>query len=130
LQWPIQALVRRHYRVVANLSERESRAYRRTRIAAAAVWLVLLAWVGTFAAMETTGMPLTADEDWWFWLLNIAGCVVFVGAAIVALANIAVVWRSSQPWFAKLWSVALGFACLTVVWVAGAYKLVSLNVNY
>ncbi len=130
LLWPIRALVRRYYGVVSILSERESRAYRRMRIAAAAVWLVLLAWVGTFAVMEATGMPLTADEDWWFWLLNIAGCVVFVGAAIVALANIAVVWRSSQPWFAKLWSVALGFACLTVVWVAGAYKLVSLNVNY
>lgn len=130
LLWPVRALVRRYYRVTSGFSERELHAYRRMRIAAAAVLLVLLAWIGTFAVMEATSMPLTADEDWWFWLLNIAGFVVFVGATIVALANIAVVWRSSQPWFAKVWSVALGFACLTVVWVAGAYKLVSLNVNY
>jgi hypothetical protein len=128
--WPIRALVRRYYRVASSSSERESHARRRTRLAVVAVLLVLLAWVGTFQAMASTGMPFTADEDWWFWLLNIAGFVVSVGAAIVALGNIAVVWRSSQPWTAKLWSVALGCACLTVLWVAGAYKLVSLNVNY
>lgn len=130
VSWPVRALVRRYYRVTTNFSERELRAYRRTRIAAAAVALVLLAWIGTFAKMSATGMPLTADEDWWFWLLNAAGFVVFIGAAIIAVANIAVVWRSSQPLGAKLWSVALGFACLTVLWVAGAYRLVSLNVNY
>lgn len=130
LLWPIRALVRRYYRVTGDLSTREARVYHGTRIAAAAVLLMLFAWVRTFAVMEATGMPLTADEDWWFWLLNIAGFVVFVGAAIVALANIAVVWRSPQPWFAKLWSVALGCACLTMMWVAGAYRLVSLNVNY
>jgi hypothetical protein len=130
VSWPIKALVRRYYRVTQSLSERESRAYRRVRIAAAAVLLVLLAWVSTFAAMAATGMPFTAAADWWFWLLNIAGFVVFVGAAIVALTTIAVVWRSPQSWAARLWSVALGFACLTVVWVAGAYKLVTLNVNY
>jgi CubicO group peptidase (beta-lactamase class C family) len=130
LLWPIRALVRRYYRVSGNLAGREARIHLGMRIGAAAVFLVLFAWLGTFSKMEATGMPLTAEEDWWFWVLNIAGFVVFAGAALIALANIAVVWRSSQPWFAKLWSVALGFACWTVVWVAGAYKLVSLNVNY
>lgn len=50
--------------------------------------------------------------------------------AAAMTSNINLVWRSSPPWFAKLWSVALGGACLTVVWVAAAYKLISLNVNY
>lgn len=130
LLWPTRAIVRRYYHVAASFDDRERRAYRRMRIATAAVLLVLLGWVGTFAAMTSKGMPFTADADWWFWLINIAGYVVFIGAAIVALLNVNLVWRSPQPWFAKLWSVALGGACLIVVWVAVAYKLVSLNVNY
>jgi hypothetical protein len=130
LFWPVAALVRRRYGAVLALTGTDLKAYRLSRIAAAAVVVTLAAWVITLAAMVSNLKLLSPSFDWWFWVLQLLSLVVFVGAAAVALWNVRVVWARRRGWFARGWSIVLVVSSLTVVWVALAYKLIGFDVNY
>jgi CubicO group peptidase (beta-lactamase class C family) len=130
LLWPVAALVRRRYGAVLDLSGTPLKAYRLSRIAAAAVVVILAAWVGTLGAMLSNLRLLSPSFDWWFWVLQLLSLVVFVGAAAIALWNLRVVWTARRGWFSKGWSIVLVVSTLTVVWAALAYKLIGFDVNY
>ena len=130
LFWPVAALVRRRFSAVLDLTSTGLKAYRLSRIAAAAVVVTLAAWVITLAAMVSNLKLLSPSFDWWFWVLQLLSLVLFVGAAAVALWNVRVVWATKRGWFARGWSIVLVVSTLTVVWVALAYKLIGVNVNY
>jgi CubicO group peptidase (beta-lactamase class C family) len=130
LLWPVAALVRRRYGAVLDLSGTPLKAYRLSRIAAAAVVVILAAWVGTLGAMLSNLRLLSPSFDWWFWVLQLLSLVVFVGAAAIALWNVRVVWTARRGWFSKGWSIVLVVSTLTVVWAALAYKLIGFDVNY
>jgi hypothetical protein len=40
------------------------------------------------------------------------------------------VWRGKRRWPAKLWSVVLVFAALVILWLALAFNLMNMTVNY
>jgi CubicO group peptidase (beta-lactamase class C family) len=130
LFWPMAALVRRSYGAVLDLTGTNLKAYRLSRIAAAAVLVTLAAWVSTLAAMVSNLKLLSPSFDWWFWVLQVLSLVVFVGAAAIALWNVRVVWVARRGWFSKGWSIVLVVSTLTVVWVALAFKLIGFDVNY
>ncbi len=128
--WPVRALVRRRFGARLALSGRDLQAYRLTRIAALAVLLVLAGWAIMLSYVLSDYTRLTSSLDALWWLLQIAGLVVFIGAAVITLWNLWVVWTGKRSWFAKIWSPVLAASCLVVLWVAFAFKLIALTVNY
>jgi CubicO group peptidase (beta-lactamase class C family) len=130
VMWPVAAIARRYYGVSFALSGNDARSYRGVRLAAIAVFLIFIAWAGTLSVMTSSGTPLTSKADWWFWLLNVIGLIVFVGSVLVAAWNVRLVWSGSRGWFARFWSIVLALACITMLWTAWVCRLISFNVNY
>jgi CubicO group peptidase (beta-lactamase class C family) len=128
--WPITALVRRHYQAPPALVGREASAFRAARMAAAAVVIVLAAWIGTLMTMLSDMDYLSSRLDPWLWILQILTFAVFVGATLVALWHARVVWTGKRRWPARTWSLALAAACVLLLWVGFSYNLIGFSVHY
>lgn len=125
--WPTAWLVRRANGLAHGLSGPSLKASRATRIMALAVLVVLAGWAGVLAAL-TSGVEALGDGV--FWLLQIGGAIVFVGALGIALWNMWLTWRDGRGWVRKLWSVLIVLAAATVLFAASTYGLLSMTVNY
>jgi CubicO group peptidase (beta-lactamase class C family) len=130
LRWPIAAIVRRHYRASLSLDPRALRAYRWSRIGAAAIVLAMLAWAGVVAALFSDFNRLNASSDGLVRLVQLIGIVAFFGGLAVMLWNLWVVWTGHRRWPAKTWSVVMTLSAVMVLWVAVAFKLTSFGVYY
>jgi len=122
LLWPIAALVRRRYGAKLELDKRELRAFRLSRIGAAAIVAAVAGW-----AIALSG---TIPSDPIIWLLQIAGSIAFIGGFALTLWNLWVVWTGKRRWPAKVWSVVLALSAFVILWIALAFKLISFGVNY
>jgi len=58
------------------------------------------------------------------------GLVAFVGGFAAMLFNLWTVWSGKRRWPAKLWSIALVLASLTILWMAVVFKLLNFGLNY
>ncbi|MGH8249241.1 MAG: serine hydrolase [Steroidobacteraceae bacterium] len=130
LLWPVAALVRRHYRQPLPFSGREVRAYRWVRIGALATVLAIGAWAGLSVAMLESIELMTPSLDPWLLVLHILGTIALFAGLALAVWHLWVVWTSRRKWLAKLWSVVLVLATAVLVWLAIAYHLVGLSVDY
>jgi len=130
LFWPLAAIVRRYYKAKLALVGEQRDSYRRVRIFAGLVLAVLIGWVVLFNAMTKDFSNMSDVLVPWLWLLYVTGVVAFVGALIVNIWNVRVVWRDRRRWFAKLWSLLLVPAAAIVLWGAYAYKLLAFTVNF
>jgi hypothetical protein len=128
--WPVTAMVRRHYKQAPALAGSDLRAYRRGRLAACAVVILLAAWSATVMTMVSDLSYLSSKLDPWLWVLQLLSLVAFVGAAGVALWHLRVVWTGKRRWPAKLWSVVLAVACVTVLYVALTFHLIGFSVDF
>jgi hypothetical protein len=63
-------------------------------------------------------------------VLKLAGLVVFVGAALVAVWHARVVWTGGRRWPARTWSVVLAGASVVVLLVAVAFRLIGFSTHY
>lgn len=130
LLWPVSALVRRHYRKPLPFVGREARAYRLVRIGALASSLAIIAWAGISIAMLEDLELMTPSLDSWLMALHILGTLaVFAGLAL-ALWHLYVVWTSKRKWLTRVWSVVLVLATAVLLWLAIAFHLVGLSVDY
>lgn len=130
LFWPVEALVRRHYRKPLPFAGREARAYRYGRIGALLSLAAIGAWVGTILAMLSNLKLLSAKYDWWVATLHILGSLaVFAGLAL-AIWHLAVVWQAPKRRLGKVWAVVLVLSTAICAWVAIAYHLVGISTNY
>jgi hypothetical protein len=68
--------------------------------------------------------------DGLMWLDEIFGTLAFIGGLIAMLWNLRTVWAGERRWPARLWSVVLSVAAVTVLWVALAFKLVHFGTNF
>ncbi|NIJ35909.1 CubicO group peptidase (beta-lactamase class C family) [Sphingopyxis panaciterrae] len=125
LQWPVSALIRRHYKAPLALQRRSLLAYRGVRVAAALVLAMIAGWVISLSTMKA--LP---SFDPWLWFLQIAGLIVFVGGVAVAVWNLRLVRREKRGWFRTLWAALILLAMLLTLYTAWTFGLIAMTVNY
>ncbi len=130
LHWPAAALVRRRYKAPFAAEGRARRLYRGVRLAAGLDLAMLIVWAVAVTALFGDLGKLNGGSDGLLWVLQIAGLVVFVGAVVVAVLNLVAAWREGRRWPGKLWAVLVVVATATVLYVAFAFGLLDMTVNY
>jgi CubicO group peptidase (beta-lactamase class C family) len=125
LQWPVSALVRRHYKAPLTLGRTALRAYRGVRVAAGLVLALVTAWVVSLLTLKA--LP---SFDPWLWSLQIAGAVIFAGGVLAAAWNLRIVRRERRGWFRTLWAALLLLAMLLLLYTAWSFGLLAMTVNY
>src|SRR5262249_45747720 len=130
LAWPVSALVRRHYGAPYKLTGQDAKAHRWIRIASTAVIAAFIAWATAIGMMMSDFSLLTSKMDPVLFMLQLLSIVVFLGAAAIGVWNAMVVVRGPRKWYAKTWAVLLALSLLVALWVAFAFHLIALDVNY
>jgi len=129
--WPIAAIVRRKFRARLDLTPRELRAYRASKVGALLILLALGAWMFTIVSMFSDLNKTTEAFDPVIRFDQIFGFVAFIGGFALILWNLATVWRSgARRWPAKSWSIVLAISAIVVLWVAFAFHLIGWGVHY
>ncbi len=130
--WIIVALVRWHYGRRLELTGPE----RRLRFAVRIVCVLVLVAVGVWAAVISKileSLP-TSAMDPWIRLAQVFTLIALI-ATLVGIYNMVrtlFVSGDSSPrwWFAKLWDVLLGLACIGFIWVVFFGHLLQITLNY
>lgn len=130
LAWPVSAMVRHHYRVRYPLSGVDARAHGTGR------WASLLTGLGACGGIALV-MKLANDTET---LAGMDGFIIAarlgIGLALVAGAVLALrsFWNTvrsrKRQLLAKIWSLALALACLVLLLIGFAYRLVGISANF
>jgi hypothetical protein len=130
LLWPVTYWVRRRYQAPLQLNPASLKAYRWSKIAALLILAALGLWVLALALMLKNNNYLDGRLDPLLWWNEIFGAVAFFGGLIAMLWNLRTVWTGGRRWPARLWSVVLSLAALTVLWVALIFKLIHFGAGF
>jgi hypothetical protein len=130
LLWPVTAIVRRRYGAKLALEGQALRAYRWSKLASILILAAVVTWATVITLMFKDLNKLGAGFDTIVHLAQIFGILAFIGGFGLMLWNLRTVWSGTRRWPAKVWSIVLVFASFMVVWVAIAFKLIGLGVNY
>jgi uncharacterized Tic20 family protein len=129
LLWPARWLVRRKFGAALALERRELLSYRLTRTFA---WLILLGLVCWMVVLSMLGelSRLNSSFDPILYIVQILTFVALVGGLLAVGWDAWLVWRGKRRWTSKLWSIALLFAVLTMLWVGWSFHLLGFGANY
>lgn len=130
LLWPVRALVRRHFKVSFPLTGRALLAYRLSRLGALLILLVLMGWATLITMLFANLTNLGPAFDPFILIMQVLSFIVFFGALAVFVWNLWLVWTGKRRWTAKLWSIALVFAAVVIIWIGLAFHLLSIGANY
>ena len=130
LFWPAAWLARRRYKAAPSVSGRAFGVYRATRIMAGLDVALLAGWAAFVAIASSSAGLLTSATDPFLWTLLILGTVIFPGALLVSVWNAWLTWTDGRRWPRKLWSLLVVVATVTVLYLAVAFHLIALSVNY
>jgi hypothetical protein len=130
LVWPVAALVRRRFGAKLALDQASLAAYRGSKFGALLLLGGLGAWTALLTWMIKDSNNLAAKSDLALHAVQLFGIAAFVGGAVLMLWNLRAVWKGERRWPAKVWSVVLALAALTVLWVAFTFHLIGLGSNY
>ena len=130
LLWPVRALIRRRYDASLALDRTDLRAYRASRIAAAAVVVLILGWIGFISLISVEEANLNGRFDWLLRLLQFFGIFTIIGGLLAAGWNLLRVFRSGRSWQARLWGAVLMSAMIVVTWTALVGGMLSLGMNF
>lgn len=128
--WPVRWAVRRHYKGSLALKGRELLGYRLSRGAALAMLLLLVGWLGLVTMMFSDLENLGGALDPMIVVLQLLSFVVLFGGLAVFGWYAWQVWTGKRRWTAKVWSVALVFAGIVLVWVGLAFHFLKVGTNY
>jgi len=128
--WPISAIVRRRFGSTLALTPGALKAYRWSRIGALAILAALTFWGLTVASMFKDLDNLTGAFDARVHFAQLFGIVAFIGGFLAMVWNLKAAFTPTRRWPARTWSVVLSLSALSVLWVAFAFKLMTLGVNY
>jgi CubicO group peptidase (beta-lactamase class C family) len=130
LLWPVVAVVRRRYRAPLTLDPSSLRAYHWSRIAAIAIVAAIVLWGLLFALILKDTGTLGGHLDPWLWFAQLFGALAFLGGLAVMVWNLVMVLRGSRRWPARVWSVVLVVAALSVVWIGLVFRLIHFGTDY
>jgi CubicO group peptidase (beta-lactamase class C family) len=128
--WPIAACVRRRYAIPARLDGQARLVYRWLRLGALGLLGACAAWVAVISLLSGNLFAFDDSLDPWLVLLKLATLVVTVGASVLACWNLRLAWKNKRPLVSKAWAVAVCFACLNLMYVAVAFKLLGPALDY
>jgi hypothetical protein len=131
LSWPLAAVIRRRYGRPFALAGAAATGHRLARLACLVNVLFLIAWIVLFArALSGSLNLLDTPLDPWLYAIYALGAVGAL-ASLGALYNLVVVWRdAARSWWARLSSLLITAACLSMVFFDLAYHLTSFSVKY
>jgi hypothetical protein len=130
LFWPVTAVLRRRYARPLPFAGAEAKAYRHGRIGALLSLAAIGGWIGVIMMMFSDLKFLSARFDWLVILLHVVGTIAVFAGLVLLLHHLVVVFKARRRIFGKIWAVLLALAGLVCAWVAVAYHLVGLSVNY
>ncbi len=130
LLWPVAVIVRRRHKVSLGLAGRAARGHRWSRIAAVALTLVSLGWVGIVAAGLTNLSVLGPKLDPVLFLMHLLSIIVYIGGAVVMVWAAWVSWSERRGRTARLWTTILALSALVLLWMAFLYHLMSFGTKY
>lgn len=126
LYWPIAWGVRRHYKSPALVTDKALKAQRATRLMAGLEVALMMAWVLEISNLSGgAGGGVTI-----LWILQIAGIAIFFGAVLVSGWNLFLTWTDGRRLTRKVGSLLVFLATLLFLYVALAFNLVAMTVNY
>jgi hypothetical protein len=128
--WPVAVIVRRRHHIALGLAGREARAHLWSRLAAAAIAAVTIAWAILIGVGLTHLTALGPALDPWLFVMHFLSVIGYLGggAALVWAAYVA--WAARRTWPARLWTTVLALSALVLVWTAAAYHLMSFRSSY
>jgi CubicO group peptidase (beta-lactamase class C family)/uncharacterized Tic20 family protein len=130
LLWPVRWRVRRFHGGALPLTGRALLGYRLSRISALLILLVLAGWATLVSMMFADLSNLAGAFDPMLLVMQALTFIVFFGGLAVFVWYAAQVWRDGRRWPGKVWSIALVFAGVMVIWVGLAFHLLSFGTNY
>ena len=130
LLWPIRAVIRRRYQAPLALERNDLRAYRASRIAATAVVVLILGWVGFISLISVEEANLNGRYDWLLQVLQIFGIVAIIGGLLATGWNLLRVFRPGRSWQARVWAVVLVIAMIFITWIAQVAGMLTLGLNF
>ncbi|HEY6620758.1 MAG TPA: serine hydrolase domain-containing protein [Steroidobacteraceae bacterium] len=130
LLWPVAAIVRRRNHLKLDLIGRDERGRLLSRVAAAAVALVSLAWVALFVSISSRTAMLGPSLDPVLFLLHLISIVAYIGGAAVLIWAAAVAWTGRRRWPGKIWTSVLALSAVIMLWMAWVYHLTSFASRY
>ncbi len=128
--WPISAYARRRYAIPARLDRQGAFVYRWLRLGALGLLAACAAWVAVISLLSGNLFAFDEDLDPWLVLLKLGTFVVTVGGGVLACWNMRLAWKDRRPPVSRAWSLALCFACLTLLYVAVVFNLLGFGLDY
>jgi CubicO group peptidase (beta-lactamase class C family) len=130
LLWPLAVVVRQRYRAPLTLDAGPLRAYFWSRIGAGSIVAAIVVWGVIFMLILKDTGTLGGQLDPWLWFAELFGAVAFLGGLAVMSWNLLVVWNGARRWPARVWSIVLVLAALSVAWIALVFKLIHFGSSY
>jgi uncharacterized membrane protein YqjE len=128
LAWPVGWFNRRRYGAQLALQGESLRTFRAVRAFAWLVLVVLIGWFVTISGLED--FESHGSTDWLILLLQVVGTFAFFGLFGLSIWNAWLTWKEKRGWFARVWSVVLVLGVFFILWVALAFRLISLGVEF
>jgi CubicO group peptidase (beta-lactamase class C family) len=130
LLWPVAAIVRRRNHLKLDLVGRDERGRMLSRVGAAAVTLVSLAWLVLFMGLSSRTTLLGPGLDPLLFLLHLVSILGYVGGAAVLIWAAAIAWTGKRSWQGKVWTSVLAVSAVAMLWMAWVYHLTSFTSRY
>ncbi len=128
--WPVNALVRRHYRGTYRHSGVSAALYRLVRLAAVVDVLLVIGWLILLSAFEKGITVLNDPLNPWLRALQVLAVLGLLGA-LAGVFNLVQVFRDgSRNWWAKVTAVALAFATVGAAWLIIGQHLITQGLEF
>jgi CubicO group peptidase (beta-lactamase class C family) len=129
LFWPIKAVLRWRYDRPFDLIGREAVLYRAARLVALIDLLLFAGWTVFLLSGQAHLDVFDTQNDLWIRIFQVLAALGVVGV-VAPVAQLAVNFASSRPWWTKVTDAALALAALSIVWFVFAYRLITLSLSY
>jgi CubicO group peptidase (beta-lactamase class C family) len=130
LLWPIAALIRWHYGLKFDASDRERLARAWVRVECTLSLIFWAAFLGTITAAGSHLNLLSDKADPWFRAIQIIGWLGVFGTLLAIWNFFVSVGTAGRWWWAKLHDTLIVLACLMSLWLIWFTHLLHFSLNY